>query len=232
MPFQSTVAFDQGFGVPGELFLDGPTRAQAMLLDSASAAYNIIGATAFTVKSEGVAEAGGVNAFAGILANPKTQASNGTVAGGTLAPTLTLPNNRVAELVTMGQMIVTLPAAANIGDRVCYNTTTGALLTTAAEAAFTASQATTVLTVSAITKGNLGVGSIVRQASGQLSTIVALGTGTGGTGTYTLDTSQTVSSGAATATSVAPTGSAFVPGAFVDRQTVTGAGLGVITITA
>lgn len=131
MTFQSTVSLQQGFGVPGELFTDSPWRAQSFILNSASAAYNIIGATAFTVSSQGVAQAGnpgGTNVYAGILIDPKDQALYG-VGASALAPTLTLNNYTQAELLTMGTIIVTLPASANIGDWVIYDNTTGALST-------------------------------------------------------------------------------------------------------
>lgn len=228
MAFQSTVNSALGAGVVGDAAFEGILRSQPYILDSADAAYNVVG-RAFTVSSEGVAAAGGTGVFAGILANPKVYASRGTTSG-TLAPTLTLPDYVTAELVTNGEMFVTLPAAAAIGDKVAYNTTTGVLSTVAPIAAFTASQSTTTLTVSAITTGNLGVGSVVTQASGSQSVIIALGTGTGGTGTYTVSTSQTVSSGAATATSAPVSGTLFVPNAVVSHFTVSAAGLAVITL--
>jgi hypothetical protein len=130
MAFQSTVALQQGFGVPGELYTDAPHKAQSFILESALAAYNIIGATAFTVTSQGIAAAGGTNPFAGILANPKVAPLQGTTTG-TLTPTLVLPNEAQADLVTMGDLVVTLPAAAAIGDLVVYDNTTGALTTIA-----------------------------------------------------------------------------------------------------
>lgn len=229
MAFQSTVNTSVAAGVVGDPAFEGPVRSQPYVLNSADAAYNVIG-RAFTVDSEGVAKAGGTGVFAGILANPKVYPLRGDTSG-TLNPVLTLPNAAKGELVTMGELFVALPAAANIGDRVAYDTTTGALSTTAPTATFTAAQSTTTLTVSAITAGTLGVGSVVTQASGNQSRIIALGTGTGGTGTYVLDTSQTVSSGAATATSVAGSGKLFVPRAFVSHFTVAAAGLAVITIT-
>ena len=229
MAFQSTVNQFQGFGVPGDLFNEGPVRSKPYIIDSADPAYNVMG-RAFTVTSEGVAAAGGTGAFAGILIGPKEQAMVGT-SSGTLAPTLTIPDNVVGELLDMGEVIVTLPAAAAIGDKVAYDTTTGAISTVAPIAAFTASQTTTVLTVSAITAGVLGVGSVVTQASGLQSIIQSLGTGTGGTGTYNLSTSQSVSSGAATATSVAGSGKAFVPNAVISQYTPAAAGLAVAKLT-
>lgn len=130
MAFQTAVQLAQGFGVPGDLYTDGPHRAEPYILISSDAALNIIGATAFTVSSEGVAAAGGTNPFAGILVNSKVYATSGTVSGA-LSPTLTLPNNTQAEILSMGSIVVTLPGAAAIGDLVIYDTTTGVLSTIA-----------------------------------------------------------------------------------------------------
>ena len=129
---QSTVFNQSGFGVPGELFTNAPWKAESFTLVSALASYNVIGATAYTGTSQGVAEAGsgGDFGFAGILANPKTQALRGD---GTnpLNPSLVLPNQSQADLVTMGNLVVTLPDNANIGDSVIFDNTTGALDTIA-----------------------------------------------------------------------------------------------------
>jgi hypothetical protein len=137
MPFQSSVAFKAGFGVQGELYDDSAVRAEPFLLNSANAAYNIIGATAYSVVSEGVAAAGntGTQIFAGILANPKNHALRG-IAGNPLAPSLVLPNGVEASLVNMGCMVVLLPlpnapGQINIGDLVIFDNTTGALSTIA-----------------------------------------------------------------------------------------------------
>lgn len=133
MAFQSTVDLAQGFGVIGELFDDGPHRAQPFTLVSGDAANNVIG-RAFTVTSEGVAAAGGANPFAGILVNPKSYASFGS-GSGTLAPTLTLANQTVGELLSEGSIIVTLGASADVGDLVYFTNATGVLTTTAPGAA-------------------------------------------------------------------------------------------------
>src|SRR4051812_10535659 len=120
--FQQTVRFDQGFGVPGEIKYTGPVRAKPGFLVSASAAYNIVGATACTIPAAGGAVvAGGTGSFFGILANPKLYASIGTTSGGPLAPTLTIPNNTEAEFVDMGEMVISVPAACNIGDLLQYH---------------------------------------------------------------------------------------------------------------
>lgn len=126
MAFQSSVSVDQGFGVVGEVAFDGPTRAQPYIIVSADAANNVVG-RAFTSSNGTVAAAGGTAVFAGILVHPKHYASYGTAAGGPLAPTLTLANNSPGEFLTMGEIVVTLPGAAAVGDPVKYNTTTGVL---------------------------------------------------------------------------------------------------------
>jgi len=67
-------------------------------------------------------------------------------------------------------------------------------------AVVTGSIATTTLTVSALTSGQLGVGSEISGTGVTAGTyITALGTGLGGTGTYTVSASQTVSSTTITA---------------------------------
>jgi len=124
MSFQSTVRTVQGSGVIGELANDGPVRATSYTLVS-GATDNVVG-NAFTVSSEGVAEAGGTGTFAGILANPKVYASQGT-ASNTLGATLVLDDYAIGELVTMGTMYVELDSAASIGDTVVYDVDDGSL---------------------------------------------------------------------------------------------------------
>jgi len=133
MGFQSTVSIQQGFGVPGEQYSDGPWRAQSYTINSASATYNNIGSTMCSITSQGFCAAGnsgGTAVFAGLLVDPKDVALFGT-GGIPLNPTLNVPNYTQVECATMGSYVVTLPAAANIGDWVCYDNTTGALTTVA-----------------------------------------------------------------------------------------------------
>jgi hypothetical protein len=242
--FQTTVNFERGFGVPGEILLAGPTRALPGILNSASAAYNIIGATAYTITAGAsgadpnlpvTVAAGGAGVFAGILAAPKTYASYGTSGGGPLAPTLTLPNNWNATFLFMGEMVVTLAAAANVGDLVYYDTTTGAIATQAPSSSFTGVVATNTLTVSAFTAGGapLGIGTVISGTGVQPGTVItALGTGTGGNGTYTVTGAATVASTTMTGSSVAPSGKLFVPNCSIDRYTIgSGGGLAVIKLT-
>jgi hypothetical protein len=233
MPFQSTVALTQGFGVVGELAFDGPVRAQSYNLISDDAAYNVFG-RAFTVVSETQAKAGGTGVFAGLMVNPKEHSSNGTVAGGALAPTLTLPNYDNASMLIMGEVVIAVPGACNIGDLVTYNTTTGVLGTVGREVSVTGEIATTTLTVTAVDTGSapLAVGMRITGANVAPDTyITALGTGTGGTGTYTVNVSQTAASANIKAASVAPSGFALVPNAVISHYTPTGAGLAVAKLT-
>ena len=125
MAFQSSISTAQGFGVPGEVFTNGPLRTTPYTLVS-NTQENKVGC-AFTVTEEGVAQVGGdAGVFAGILVNPKHYASHGTTSG-TLEPTLVLPDNTIGELLTIGEIVVYLSTAANIGDGVFYNDTTGVL---------------------------------------------------------------------------------------------------------
>lgn len=128
MSFQSTVATTQGFGVPGEIFTSSPTRAKSYILNS-GAVPNTVG-YAYTLTSEGVAQCGDAaeagGEFAGILINPKGYALQGAAAG-SLAPTLVVPEDSQGELLTMGEIIVYLTTAANIGDAVYFVNATGAL---------------------------------------------------------------------------------------------------------
>jgi len=132
MAFQSTVYSQQGFGVVGEIFDNGPVRAEPFIINSASAANNVFG-RAFSITAEVVVSAGnpsGNKVFAGILINPKGSSSNGTTSS-PLAATLTLPNYSIGEICNMGSIVVTLGAAANIGDLVIFDNTTGVLETIA-----------------------------------------------------------------------------------------------------
>lgn len=145
MTFQSTVSKNIGFGVVGEPFLHGPMRAQPGRLDSTDAANNVIG-RAFTIKDDATAsfetsddpqqldvQAGGTGRFAGILAMPKNYALQGTSAGGTLASSLTLPNNTMVELIQeCAGLVVALGASCAIGDWVYFTNATGVLVTAAA----------------------------------------------------------------------------------------------------
>ena len=210
--FQSTVNIEYGFGVPGSLYDDGPVRSFPAELVSASAAYNIVGATAYTVTTADpgnnsgslVAAAGGTGAFAGILMNPKVYATAGTSAGA-LIPTMTLPNYFIGELLNMGDIIVSIPGPANIGDLVAYDNTTGALSAYPATTAFTGALSSTgALTVSAVTAGMVQVGQLISGTGVTPGTIIT-GITSISAGTYTTNyTGAAVGAEAMTAPSLPP----------------------------
>lgn len=132
MSFQSTVREDQTTGIVGDIIFDGPTRVRPINVNSSGATPNTIG-KAFTyidgVDDEAAAGSAGAGAFAGILSNSKVYALQGTQAGGSLAPTLDLPDNTNAELLTMGTMIgnLTIVGTGKIGEGIFYVDATGAL---------------------------------------------------------------------------------------------------------
>jgi len=240
MAYQSAISsFFTAPAVPGEIIFNGPAPlVESRIINSSEATPNIFGYVLTEVSSGdvqlgAVARTGGTGVIAGILVQPKAAATFGTAAGGPLAATLELPDNATSQVLKQGRVAVVLPNASNIGDAVTYNTTTGAIADTfAATATFTAAQATTVLTVSAITAGNIGIGTQVRSTTGALlGEVIALGTGTGGTGTYTLNTSATVASAAMTGNSQASTASTkLIPNTVVDTYSVTSAAVGIIYV--
>lgn len=136
--FQTVVNQFPGFGIPGEIWNDGPYLAESFILNTtvgAAAANNIFG-SGFSVLSQGIANAGnvgGAQIFAGLLINPKGSALYGDGVQ-PLNPSLTLPNYAQAELCTEGNVVVQLTAAAAIGNLLCYSNATG-LLTTIARGA-------------------------------------------------------------------------------------------------
>lgn len=233
--FQTQVNIQSAFGVQGALYDNSPVRSAPWELNSVSAAYNIIGATAFTALTadagtgiaSGTAKAGGTGLFVGILANSKVYATSGN--NGALNPTLVLPNNSIGELVSMGHLIVSLPGAASVGDRLCFDTTTGELSTYVPQAAFTGVlvAATGVLTVSAVTAGFVQPGMILQGVGVTGVAITGYGTGHGYAGTYQTNYDSNggdVSSEAMTANTTPP------PAYSASASSITTAGL--MTISA
>ncbi len=232
MSLQTVVNTNYAAGLAGELFVNAPLRSQSLQINSASAAYNVVGATAFTLTSEGLAAAGGSGVFAGILADPKAYASYGTAAGGSLAPTMVLADYVQGNFITMGTMWAYLQNQPNIGDLVVYDNTTGALSSIAPVTSFTGTISTTTLTVSALTSGALQVGDLITGTGVTPGTyITALGTGKGYTGTYTINNSQTVGSATVMTAPNRPLPAASVTGSIATTTlTVSAVGSGVLAI--
>lgn len=134
MSFQSTVRFDAGYGVPGEIVFDGPHRAEPGILRTTDPANNIFGRF-FSLDSAlpGVWRAGDATDNGeryGIMTSPKQHALQGTAAGGSLAPTLVMPNEATVEITTMGQVLCRSSVASNlVGNIVRFVLLTGEIVT-------------------------------------------------------------------------------------------------------
>ena len=165
MSFQSNIQTHQGFGVPGEIFQNVPWTVLSYTLNS-SGTPNVVGSTAYTITSEGFAQAGngGTLGFAGILCAPKSYVLQG-VDGAPLAATEEIPDFIQAELLTDGMMAVLLPASANIGDYVIYDNTTGALATMAPSDIIPSGFSSANAVVSQFTQSVSGIGIAVIKVS-------------------------------------------------------------------
>lgn len=234
---QGSVAINMAFGVIGEIFLGGPTRAQPIIIDSDGVTNgpNRVGRVFTLVAgSDGHAIVGGSGALAGILANPKVYPGLG-VSGDPLGASLDLPQYAKGEAVydTTG-IIVALGAAANVGDEVYYDTTSGVIGSQAAgpftPAAGTVAIASNVATVAALTAGSppIGAGSVLTMADGTQTTVLKVLTGTGGNGTYTVSGLADHGAQAFSYTPALPSGKKRLQGFVVVRYNPTGAGLAVI----
>lgn len=253
MGFQQAININQALGVIGEIAFSGPQRATPYNLVSSPLPNNI--GYAYTVTAggnpdpntdspnAGNATVGGNGVFGGILIAPKEYASFGGSTG-PLSPVNALPDNSVGQLLDMGYVFVNLPGPANVGDLVTYDPLTGALNSITPTTKFTASIApggsagvNDVLTVTAVSAGQLSVGQLISGAGIAGGTYIAsLGTGKGYTGTYNLSSinEQTVSSEAMTAptqpdNAFSVTGS-IATSAGVDTLTVSAVGSGQLRI--
>jgi hypothetical protein len=235
--FQSQVNVFNTLGFIGQQADNGPVRAQTWNLYSAGQAQSI--GFAFTKSSggnpdptsyppgsslAGTAQVGGTGQFAGILVNPLEQTLWGSASvGGALSPSLILPDYSVGALATFGQFFVKLATAANIGNLVYYDNTTGALDSMSPISTFTGVVSTNTLTVSGFVAGGapLAIGTVISGTGVTPGTVIsALGSGTGGNGTYTVTGAATVSSTTMTGNAVAPSGKTFVPNCVVTRYDV------------
>jgi len=139
---QRTVQRQYSTGIPGEIVRDGPQRLKpariaplaTTILSAAnpnamSRAFGYFGNTATTDPTKSAiapyVQVGGPN-FYGVLAHPKHHVLVGTRTGGTLAPSLNLPDEVNAEFADMAIMIVELfnetTATKNVsfGDGLAY----------------------------------------------------------------------------------------------------------------
>lgn len=126
MPFQTTVAAALATGVPGEPVSDAAMRCRPGITGGTAA--NIVVGRWFTQDpADLLYKPGGTNLEGGLLVNPKAYASIGTSANGPLAPTMTLPAGTPAEFASGGEFYAILSTAAQVGQPVFYDNTTGIL---------------------------------------------------------------------------------------------------------
>lgn len=114
----------QATGIPGEFSRSENQDAFGAIINSTSEANNVIGRVVFSNGSDEVTVDGAGN-LAGVLGFPKVTVRQ------TLDAQSFVGNGSQVEIATKGYMFVELPAAANVGDFVYYDSTTSALLTEA-----------------------------------------------------------------------------------------------------
>ncbi|MDE1905349.1 MAG: hypothetical protein KGH75_02710 [Rhodospirillales bacterium] len=135
--FQSTVNVQLSFGVVGEILLDGPIRTESLVLDANGGTVGLAFTKSNTtnVATQGGVPTAGTSVFAGILINPKSLPGFAPASGFPIDPALNVPAYNQGEFLLMGTIVVALTSAANIGDQVQFNNTTGALSAVAPGAA-------------------------------------------------------------------------------------------------
>lgn len=123
MPFPNVTGRMKS-GIPGTRSHEGPLRAIAGILNSATEANNVFGRV-FTYRDlpTETIQAGGTGPMAGIMISPLTY--NIGRQGDTF-----LGNGNTAEFLSEGEVCVQIDAAANIGSPIYYVTATGVISTT------------------------------------------------------------------------------------------------------
>lgn len=117
MALQSVVNTKLAYGVPGSFYDDSPRRVAPYVVAAGSVGK------AFTLDSTQADKAvvGGSNAFAGIAVNSKEYTITGTTAS------TDFKSGDIAQLCTMGHIVVTCDNAVAVGNACFFNTTTGVL---------------------------------------------------------------------------------------------------------
>lgn len=117
MSLQSVVNEKLAFGVVGSFYDDSPRIVDPKIVEEGS-----IGC-AFTLDASdpSKAELGGTGLFAGIAVNSKEY----TVTG--LGASLEFKSGDIAQLCTMGRIVIKAENAVSVGDAAFYNETTGAI---------------------------------------------------------------------------------------------------------
>jgi len=130
MPFQSTVNVDLNLGVVGDFALDEPHRVTpATLAAAGSLGMFFTVANNTGLASPGVALAAGSIVFGGVGVLPKIEPLFGSSATSPLTPNLTVAANEQIALLSMGNVVLNIPNAWEIGDFLQYATATGVIST-------------------------------------------------------------------------------------------------------
>jgi hypothetical protein len=184
---------------------------------------------------------GGIGTYT--VSNSQTVVANTPFTASVASTTIvTRPDLLTVSAVSSGSLTVAqvisgggLAAGTTITSQVSGATGgAGTYIHSAPPVVVTGSQATTVLTVSAVTSGSLAVGMPLSLPGSPR--ILSFGTGTGGTGTYNLSgASQTVTSGAVIGTVASAPDNIASPGGVVGNTTITaintgGGGPGTYTV--
>lgn len=160
MTFQTSVANDMAWGIPGEQALAGDVRAEPVQLKTAFSGTpgqnSPFGAVALTQASgeNGAVSIGGDGVFIGILSSPK-QWTNYSVLGGNV---INIEEGARLEAVSQSPgMWIALTTDAAVGDAIAYKAD-GTLVSAPAS---TAPASSTLITGSRIVRYNVNTGAAI-----------------------------------------------------------------------
>lgn len=117
MALQTVVNTKLAFGVPGSFYDDSPRRVAPYAVEAGAIAK------AFTLDASnpGRAVVGGEGAFAGIAVNSKEYTMTG------LTSSMEFKSGDIAQLCTMGHVVVACDNAVSVGNACYFSTTDGTL---------------------------------------------------------------------------------------------------------
>lgn len=120
MSLQTTVNTKLGFGIVGSFYDDSPRRVSPKVISGTSAGSI---ACAYTIDATDPSKCvlGGSGVFGGIAVNSKEYATAG------LSASLDFKVGQIAELCTMGHIILKIAGTVSVGDAAYFDTTTGAI---------------------------------------------------------------------------------------------------------
>lgn len=114
MALQKTINIQQGFGLIGDVFTDSPYRITAMVAEDAVTIANPV-----EITIDGKAKSS-LNKVDGVATHSKQHTMRGDIS----APTMTLTKGEVVEVLTMGDVVLAVTEAVNVGDALGWNKST------------------------------------------------------------------------------------------------------------